>query len=226
MMGPTVNLISETHHSCERREHVYNTLRVHNKSPWNRVKTISLELRATASVFLKSSVYFTTRTYFLYFTLSLLQKKLTSFYLFYYLFYLNNHFLSFSYYYFHLMILSSLIRSALSLRYCCCFFVDFSSSSLLLLLSITWKCRKEKKKSKEKDKNPFPSLICWTQNLSPTQLSVKNGARTTGHTNKWVLNSLLLLHFIFFFFCVRLLLLCNMGFWWFFMDLNMGNLMS
>ena len=226
MMGPTVNLISETHHSCERREHVYSTLRVHNKSPWNRVKTISLELRATASVFLKSSVYFTTRTYFLYFTPSLLQKKLTSFYLFYHLFYLTNHFLSFSYYYFHLMILSFLIRSALSLRYRCCFFVDFSSSSLLLLLSITWKCRREKKKSKEKDKNPFPSLIFWTQNLSPTQLSVKNGARTTGHTNKWVLNSLLLLHFIFFFFCVRLLLLCNMGFWWFFMDLNMGNLMS
>ena len=65
----------------------------------------------------------------------------------------------------------------------------------------------------------------------PTQLSIKNGARTTGHTSKWDLNSLLLLHFIFFlfffFFCLRLLLLCNMGFiWWFFMDLNMGNLMS
>ena len=87
------------------------------------------------------------------------------------------------------MIFSFLIRSALSLRHCCCFFVDFSSSSLLLLLSITWKYPGEKKKSKEKEKNPFPSLIFSTQNLSPTQLSIKNGARTTGHTSKWVLNS-------------------------------------
>ena len=96
-----------------------------------------------------------------------------------------------------IMILFFLI--ALSRRHCCCcFFADFSSSSLLLLLSITWKCPREKK-SKEKDKNTFPSLIFSTQNLSPSQLSVKNGARTTGHTSKWVLSSLLLLHFIFFY---------------------------
>ena len=69
------------------------------------------------------------------------------------------------------MILSVLIRSALSLRICCCFFVDFSSSSLLLLLSITWKYPGEKKKSKEKEKNPFPSLIFSTQ-ISPPHSSL------------------------------------------------------
>ena len=36
----------------------------------------------------------------------------------------------------------------------------------------------KRKKSKEGDKNAFPS---------PTQLSVKNGAETTDHTSKWVL---------------------------------------
>ena len=129
------------------------------------------------------------------------------------------------------MILSFLIRSALSLStplllLLCRFFFFFPSASSINNVKMS----QGKKKSKEKDENPFPSLIFSTQNLSPTQLCVKNGARTTGHTSKWVLNSLLLLHFIFFlfffFFCLRFLLLCNMGFWWFFMDLNMGNLMS
>ena len=62
------------------------------------------------------------------------------------------------------MILSFLVRSALSLslslRHCYCFFADFSSSSLLLLLSITWKCPREKKEQRKRQKLvPFSNLF-------------------------------------------------------------------